>query len=93
MSRRMYCIQPSTGYYVTDEGSLQNYQKPLNKPNYRAPKTDCNGRHRIVALEEVAGSRPVGHPPHKPAVDRRSGSSGAYLPYRVEGAFSEVRVL
>jgi hypothetical protein len=24
--------------------------------------TDCNGRHRIVALEKVAGSIPVGHP-------------------------------
>src|SRR3712207_6362602 len=24
-------------------------------------RTGCNGRHRIVALEEVAGSSPVGH--------------------------------
>ena len=45
---------------------------------------DCNGRYRIVALEEVAGSSPVGHPPHKPALDKRSGSSDAYSPYRVE---------
>jgi hypothetical protein len=25
-------------------------------------RTGCNGRHRIVALEKVAGSNPVGHP-------------------------------
>ena len=35
--------------------------------------TLCNGLHRIVAQEEVAGSSPVGHPPHQAAVDKRGG--------------------
>jgi hypothetical protein len=43
-----------------------------------------------VALEEVAGSSPVGHPPHEAAIDKRSGSSDAYSPNRVEGRDSEV---
>ena len=41
---------------------------------------------------KVAGSSPVGHPSHEAAVGKRSGSSDAYSPYRVEGAFSKVRV-
>jgi hypothetical protein len=45
-----------------------------------------------VALEEVAGSSPVGHPPHEAAIDKRSGSSDAYSPNRLGGAFSEVQL-
>jgi hypothetical protein len=45
-----------------------------------------------VAKEEVAGSSPVDHPPHKAAVDKRSGSSDAYSPNRLEGVFSDVHI-
>jgi hypothetical protein len=42
-------------------------ETPINGLNSTRIRTDCNGSHRIVALEKVAGSSPVGHPPEVPA--------------------------
>src|SRR5829696_6241178 len=39
-------------------------------PNLQHPATPRNKSQRIVALEEVAGSSPVGHPPHDLEVRR-----------------------
>jgi hypothetical protein len=36
--------------------------KSLHKPNHGRNRTDCNGLHRIVALEKVTGSISAGHP-------------------------------
>jgi hypothetical protein len=37
----------------------------LDKPILQHPPTPGNRCWRIVALEKVAGSSPVGHPPYK----------------------------
>jgi hypothetical protein len=42
----------------------------LSKPILQHTATPGNRGRRIVALEEVAGLSPGGHPPHKPEVSK-----------------------
>jgi hypothetical protein len=62
----MYCNRTATG--LVQASTQRTYmfcktaENPINKPKTGHARTGCNGRHRIVALEAVAGSSPVGHP-------------------------------
>jgi hypothetical protein len=42
--------------------SSESLKDPLNKPKTGRTRTGCDSLHRIVALEKVPGSIPVGHP-------------------------------
>jgi hypothetical protein len=65
-SQLMYCNRTATELVQASTQRTEVVSRiaknPLNKPSYRSTRTDWNQLHRIVALEKVAGSIPVGHP-------------------------------
>ena len=60
-------LTPLKAQHAETPGKREQKKIGLDKPIVQRRATRRNGGRRIVALEEVAGSNPVGHPRGEPA--------------------------